>query len=165
MLRPVSLHDDVRGIAFACAGHGTYTVSDSEIGQRGDRPNSHLPAGRVGIQLKVEGLEIDHQGVGQRVVQAQSITVECRGIGFVCGEMAVIDEQTAADIADALASDFTEELPEVLQHEIRIAIAFNEQITLEYSVFDRPQGVDAGIPCMRRTEQVQCGPGSDQLDG
>src|SRR5690606_16357068 len=91
------------------------------------------------------------------------LVVERSGRRLVDREIRVVDDEVAADFVHAEPAHRAQQLPELLEDEERIAVALQHEVAVELAVPDLAVEVDLGAPRVGRPEDLERGPGRDEL--
>ena len=125
--------------------------------------NAHGAARRLGDEIEAHRLEIEQQRVRADVVGAQRLVVEARRIVLRRGEIAAVEHQVAAQLAQAALAQPEQHAPEVLEGQVRVAVALENQLTVEYSLLLIARAVHLGFPAVGGPEQFERGVSGHQL--
>ncbi len=97
----------------------------------------HAAVRRVRRELELHGLEVHQQRVRHDVVRAVRLAVELAGVGLVDGEEAVVEHEVAADLGEPLAAQRAQQLPQLFDDEVGIAVALQRQVAVELAAVER----------------------------
>ena len=118
-----------------------------------------------GTNRKRTDLEVQQQGVRADIVGAQRFTVELRRVVGVRFEKTAVLHQIAVDFAHAERAQPAQQQPEILQCQLGIAVAFENQVALEYVALQLAAGIGLRLPCVAGTEQFQRRIGGEKFHG
>jgi hypothetical protein len=132
---------------------------------RNAEPSGQAPSAslRFGDEHEAQRLVVHQQRVGQHVVGAERVAVEAARVARGSFEAAAVDDQAAANFAQALAAQRAHQAPERFQVELRIAAAFQHQVADEHAVGERARRVGLGLPAIGGPELLQRRIGGHQL--
>ncbi len=108
-------------------------------------------------------MEIHQQGSGLNVVDAIGTTVKGAAILALEIEIAFVDGQIAADVAQTPLPQAAQKRPERLGIQQRVPGAFQDQVSLQALSVHRPAGVRQRLPAIVRTQRMKRRGGRDQL--
>jgi hypothetical protein len=115
------------------------------------------PRGRVGHDGDVDGLEIDHQRVGQDVVGAVRTIVERGAVVTLRREQRVVDHDVAGDALDAHLAQAVDETPPAIRIHERVAAALEHEVAVEHLVAHGTGRIGTRAPRVGRPEQLERG--------
>ena len=118
---------------------------------------------RVRRELELHCLEIHEQRVRHDVVRAIRLAVELAGLRFVDAEEAVVEHQVAADVGQPLAAQAAQQLPQLFDDEVRVAVALQRQVAVELAAVERAQVVNLRGPRVGGAEILERAPRRDDL--
>jgi hypothetical protein len=123
--------------------------------------------GRIagGIRGKDEAhtLEVHEQCVGSDVVGLERLGIERCGIVRRRGEIAAVEHQLAADLGEPGRTQCRDERLELLDGDLRIAVALEHEIALEHRARQPPVSVRFGFPAVVGSQQLERGERRDEL--
>ncbi len=117
----------------------------------------------VGDITQAHRVEVEQQGIGPYVVGACRVVVEPGWIVRRQIEITAVQHQVAAYPVQPASALLGEPQPELLQGELRVAIAIQDQIAIQLAILQFAVHPRLGFPGVCRTEQVERGIGGQQL--
>ena len=154
--RPVRSRDrHAAGATAAGTAVEPHGIVDRKVGRRGIEVRAQRIGGDVRHQAEVDGLEIHQQRVGQHVVGAVRLVVECAAVVALRREVAVVDDHVAGDPLDALLAQAGDEAPPPVGRHERIAPTDQHQVALEHPVAHRAGRKGPRAPRVGWPEQLQ----------
>ncbi len=137
----------------AGARHEANPARDLDIGQIGIGGDTH--PGAVGNESELDGLEVHQERIGADVVAAARLAVELAGIVRGRAEIAAVDDDVAADLAQAARPELVRGLPQALVGELGIAAAADHEVAIEDPGGELAHDQEIGMESERGTEQVE----------
>jgi hypothetical protein len=146
------LHQLAEGAAFGARPvREAKSVDHLQAGQVRLDEQPHLPVLRV--EHEAQRLEIDEQRVGRDVVGPEDFVVD--QVGRHRTEVAAVEHDVAAQLAQAAAAQVAQQQPEAFVIELRVAVAFEVKLVAV--------AVGLGLPAVGRPEQLERRVGRDEL--
>ena len=136
-----------------------HVIAQLHVGQR--RLQRQLALLRVDDQLA--GLEIGQGRPRPHVVGLRGIAVEGFAIGRSHRKARIIHHQVAADRRQPLRPQVGHQRMQILDHQMRIAAALQDQVALQHPVPNRARGQEARRPAITRSQHRQRRMGRHQL--
>ena len=136
-----------------------HVIAQLHVGQR--RLQRQLALLRINDQLA--GLEIGQGRPRSHVVGLRGIAVKSFPIGRPHRKACVIHHQVAADRRQPLRPQVRHQRMQILDHQMRVAAALQDQVALQHPVPNRPRGQKARRPAIIRSQHRQCRMGRHQL--
>src|SRR5690606_11110663 len=99
----------------------------------------------------------------QGVIDSEWLAVECTGIASNGIEISAIQHEISMDVADSRLPHISKQLPKSLGPEIRVAIAIDNEVALQYPIEQLPILVNFSAPVICRAQQIERGIGGQQL--
>jgi hypothetical protein len=160
-----NLECHARGPAAAWARHEGDAVVDREIDRCRRRGDVHATGAGIRHEPELDGLEIDHERRGLRVVGLVRPPVEGRGIlGRQC-EGRIVDHDVAAQGAKPFRAQCLHEAPPALEGHVGIAAALQNEIPLEHAVLEHALHERLRVPSIGRPQRIEGGEGRHHFDG
>src|SRR3546814_9498423 len=79
--------------------------------------------------------------------------------------MAAIEHQVASDLGNSVGTQISQQQPELLHVQFRVAAALEVEIAVEGAVHQRAVGIELGLPLVVGAKQFEGGVGGNQLHG
>ena len=136
-----------------------HVIAQLHVGQR--RLQRQLALLRVDDQLA--GLEIGQGRPRPHVVGLRGIAVKSFAIGRSHRKARIIHHQVAADRRQPLRPQVGHQRMQILDHQMRIAAALQDQVALQHPVPNRARGQEARRPAITRSQHRQRRMGRHQL--
>ena len=133
-------------------------VFDFEVREHGVGGDADAAVPRIGRELELHGFEVHEQRVRQDVVGPIGLAVEGAGLRLVDREMAVVEHEIALNVAEPRAAQRAQELPDLLDDEIRIAVALDREVAVELLAIEVAEEVDLRGPRVSRPEVLEGAP-------
>ena len=130
-------------------------VAHRQARQRRFCAHRHAPVLGIRREYEAHGLEVHQQRIGSDVVGAQRLLVETARIVAVRGKVGAIQHQIARDVAQSFLAQFAQQQPEVLQRDLGVAVALQDQIARERAVLQFAVEVRLGLPGESRAQPLQ----------
>ena len=162
--RRAELGLDLRLPVAAAAVRRAHQADDFErMGARlGD--HAHRRAVRLRDEAECHRLEVHEQCIRADVVRTQRLVVERARVVRALLEHRSVEHEVAVQVADAALAHVAHEEPELLEGELRIAGALEDQVAGQRAVLERADRVHLCLPAVRRAERVERDVGRQQLD-
>jgi len=173
--RESSVHDDpLRALRRAGQRHAAVAAGAGALGQAcaivddealrirryADRDAAPVVAG---TDHEFGGLPVHEQRIGQQVVGAPAAAVEVAGTLIERAEAALVDDDVAADALQPAVAQVAGQTPPALDRQQRVAAPLQIQVAVEHAVAHRCIGPHPGLPGVRGAEDLERGPGRQQL--
>ena len=136
-----------------------HVIAQLHVGQR--RLQRQLALLRIDDQLA--GLEIGQGRPRPHVVGLRGIAIEGFAIGRSHRKARIIHHQVAADRRQPLRPQVGHQRMQILDHQMRVAAALQDQVALQHPVPNRPRGQEARRPAIARSQHRQRRMGRHQL--
>ena len=140
-------------------------IVDREVDGRRRRHDLDLADLRIRRHPEFDGLEVDHQRVGQDVISAIRPSIERARILRRQGERRIVDHDVAVDRLETPGPQHVHKAPPAFQGHVGIAAALQNEVAVEHTVVQFAAKQRARVPDKRGSEQVQTGECGEQLDG
>ena len=157
--RRTVLHAQARSAGPTASLEHLHVIAQLHIGQR--RLQRQLALLRVDDQLA--GLEIGQGRPRPHVVGLRGIAVKSFPIGRPHREACIIHHQVAANRLQPLRPQVRHQRMQILDHQMRVAAALQDQVALQHPVPNRPRSQKARRPAIVRSQHRQCRMGRHQL--
>ena len=131
----------------------TTRLSIARLGGARGRDDVDLASDRIRHEPEFDGLEIDHQGVRQRVVSPMRAAVERARILGRRRERGIVHHDIAADRLETPGAQGVHEAPPSIQRHVGVAAALQNQISAEHAAAQLAADQRLGVPGVRRTRE------------
>ena len=123
----------------------------------------HAVAVEVRHEREADRAVVHEERVGEHVVGSQRLAVEVAGAAVGGVEIAPVEHQVSADLAQALAAQRAQQHPEALVVQARIALALEHEVARQHPVAQLARRVGLGLPAIRGPEELERGQRREEL--
>ena len=109
--------------------------------------------GGVGNELQLHRLEVDEQRIGRGVVRTHRLIVHSASLCGFRREIASIEHEIPADVANAARAQLAQEEPEPFERQRWITMSLQNQITGQHAPRKFPRGISLRGPGIGGSEQ------------